>query len=106
MKKSLIRSSIIVLIQAILPIIALLLITPWLVSQATSLNEWPRFLKHNQYVFLIFHLLFYFLLIALWPKLVSAIQSNETNRQQLQLAMQARWYLLAVFLFIELIMFI
>lgn len=58
MKKNLIRSSIIVLIQAILPIIALILITPWLIN-SQALNNLQDHLKANQPWFLIWHSLFY-----------------------------------------------
>ena len=52
--KNYIRSSIIVLIQTILPIIVLLIITPWLINSQTF-NYLQDYLKANQPWFLIWH---------------------------------------------------
>lgn len=101
MKKSFIRSSIIVLIQAILPIIVLLIVSPWLINQSTSLKSWQAFFNQNHAFFLLAHIVFYIMLIWLWPKLVYTLQTERTNQQQLHLAMQARWYLVTIFMFIE-----
>ena len=106
MLKNYLRSTIIVLLQAILPIIALIMATPWLINQSTRLKDWQGFFTQNQLVFLMAHFVFYILLVVLWPKLVSMLKSEETNQQQYHLAMQARWYFAAIFMFFELILFI
>ena len=106
MTKNYIRSSIIVLIQCILPIVVVLIVSPWLIHQSTQLTNWQTFFNQNHTLFLVAHIVFYIALISLWPRLVSTLKSDETNQQQLHIAMQARWYLLAIFLCIELTMFI
>lgn len=106
MKKSLIRSTIIVLIRTILPIIALLIITPCLLNQSARLKYWQVFFNQNNTIFLEAHIVFYIILLGLWPKLVYTLKSAETNQQQLHLAMQARWYLVTIFMLIEVLLFI
>lgn len=106
MLKNYLRSTIIVLIQGILPIIALIMATPWLINQSTRLKGWQGFFNQNQLFFLIARIVFYILLIGLWPKLISMLKSEETNQQQLHIAMQARWYFIAIFMFFEIILFI
>lgn len=106
MLKNYLRSTIIVLLQAILPIIALIMVTPWLLNQSNILKGWYVFFYQNQLVCLMTHFLFYILLIGLWPKLVSMLKSEETNQQQLNIAMQAHWYFVGIFIFFEIILFI
>ena len=106
MLKNYLRSTIIVMFQAILPIIALFMAAPWLMNQSTRLKNWQAFFNQNQWVFLMAHIVFYILLIGLWPKLVSTLKTKETNQQQLNLAMVVRWYFVAIFMFFEIILFI
>ncbi len=103
MKKNYLRSSIIVLTQTILPILVLLVITPWLIRQTTSFSQWHTFLSNNHHLFLMMHIGFYIALILFWPKLVKTMKTQATTQQQLSLAKQARWYLVGIFLLIELI---
>ena len=106
MKKNYIRTSIIVLTQAILPIMTIFMITPWLLNQSPKLKAWQEFFNQNQSIFLIAHIVFYIALVGLWPKLVSRLKSEEANQQQIHLAMQVRWYFVAIFMFFEIILFI
>jgi hypothetical protein len=97
------HSIIIGLVKTILPILGLLLFAPWLINQTASLKHWQQILSRQHYLFLMLHMLFYFSLIGLWPKLVNLLKSSATTQKQYRLALQARWYLLGSFLFIELI---
>ncbi|HAT1868167.1 TPA: hypothetical protein JAZ42_02830 [Legionella pneumophila] len=104
MIKHYIRSSIIVLIQTILPIIGLLMITPWVIN-TNLLTRWQHTFANIQPLFLGLHGLIYLALILLWPKLVTRIQlNNQLTSEQLNTALKARWYLLAIFLFIDALM--
>ncbi|MCE0722770.1 hypothetical protein [Legionella resiliens] len=104
MIKYYIRSSIIVLIQAILPIIGLLMIVPWVIN-TNLLIRWQHTFSNIQPLFLGLHGLLYLALILLWPKLVARIQiNNQLTSEQLNIALKARWYLLGIFLFIDAMM--
>lgn len=103
MKKGYIRLMIIVLIQTVLPIIGLFLITPLVMSQSSLLNRWQTFFSQEQTVFLSMHIVFYIALVGLWPKLIAVLKSEETTCQQIQLAMQVRWYLVAMFVISDII---
>ncbi|WP_019215207.1 hypothetical protein [Legionella tunisiensis] len=104
MIKHYIRSSIIVLIQAILPIIGLLMIAPWIIN-TNILTRWQHTFANIQPLFLGLHGLLYLALILLWPKLVTRIQiNNQLSSEQLKTALKVRWYLLAIFLFIDALM--
>ncbi|CZG39084.1 TPA: hypothetical protein JBA21_03625 [Legionella pneumophila] len=104
MIKHYIRSSIIVLIQTILPILGLLTIAPWFIN-ANLLTRLQDTFANIQPLFLGLHGLLYLALILLWPKLVTRIQvNNQLKSEQLNTALKARWYLLAIFLFIDALM--
>lgn len=104
MKKSLIRSSIIVLIQTILPIMALLIITPWL-TNSQILNHLQDYLKANKPWFLIWHGLFYLALFFTWPILMKKIpQQHQLNKSQIKKISQSRWYLVITFILIDILM--
>ncbi|HAT7932256.1 TPA: hypothetical protein GJ761_10635 [Legionella pneumophila] len=104
MIKHYIRSFIIVLIQAILPIIGLLIIAPWIIN-TNILTRWQHTFANIQPLFLGLHRLLYLALILLWPKLVTRIQiNNQLSSEQLKTALKVRWYLLAIFLFIDALM--
>ncbi|HAT1762255.1 TPA: hypothetical protein I8Y99_000679 [Legionella pneumophila] len=105
MLKNYLRSTIIVLIQAILPIFAILLIIPWLFNHSSSLMQLQHQLTTMKPWFLIFHGVFYLVFILLWPKIIHRFQQqNELNNNQLNVAKNARWYLLATFILIDLLM--
>lgn len=104
MIKDHIRSSIIVLVQAILPIIALLALAPWFINK-NLLNHWKYTFANIQPSFLFLHGLLYLSLILLWPKLVTRLQiQNELAPEQLKTVLKVRWYLLGIFLLIDSLM--
>ena len=104
MKKNLIRSSIIVLIQTILPIIALLIITPWLIN-SQALDHLQDHLKANQPWFLIWHALFYLGLFVIWPILMRKITpQHQLTENQIKKISQSRWYLIITFILIDMLM--
>lgn len=105
MLKNYLHSTIIVLIQAILPIFAILLIMPWLFNHSSSLMQLQQQLTTMKPWFLIFHGLFYLAFVLLWPKIIHRFQQQtELNSNQLNIAKNARWYLLATFILIDLLM--
>lgn len=105
MLKNYLRSTIIVLLQAILPIFAILLIVPWVFNHSASLMQWQQQLTQMKPWFLILHGLFYLAFFALWPKIIPRFQQqNNLTHKQLKTAINARWYLLATFVLIDLLM--
>ncbi|HFL2713413.1 TPA: hypothetical protein ACGWTM_000546 [Legionella pneumophila] len=104
MIKHYIRSTIIVLIQTILLIIALLAIAPWFIN-GNLLTRWQSTFTTLQPLFLGLHGLLYLALVLLWPKLISRLQSQQQlTTEQLNTALKARWYLLGIFVFIDVLM--
>ncbi|HAU0183196.1 TPA: hypothetical protein JBF20_03150 [Legionella pneumophila] len=104
MIKHYIRSSIIVLIQTVLPIIALLVIAPWFIN-SNLLTRWQNTFTTIQPLFLVLHGVNYLFLVLLWPRLISRLQNqHQLTAEQLSKALNARWYLLAIFVFIDALM--
>ncbi|RUQ96259.1 hypothetical protein [Legionella septentrionalis] len=104
MIKHYIRSSIIVLIQTVLPIIALLVIVPWFIN-GNLLSRWQSTFATIQPLFLVLHGVLYLALVLLWPRLIARLQNqNQLTTEQLNTALKARWYLLAIFVFIDILM--
>ncbi|MFO9572907.1 hypothetical protein SDB74_08435 [Legionella pneumophila serogroup 1] len=104
MIKHYIRSSIIVLIQTVLPIIALLAIAPWFINSNLPVR-WQSTFTTIQPFFLVLHGVLYLALVLLWPKLISRLQNqHQLTTEQLSTALNARWYLLAIFVFIDALM--
>lgn len=104
MKKKYIRSSIIVLLQIVLPIIALLIVTPWLIN-SQAFNHLQDYLNANQPWFLIWHGLFYLMLFFSWPILLNKItQKHQLSNGQLKKISQFRWYLIITFILIDFLM--
>ena len=104
MRKKLMRSSIIVFIQAILPIIALLLITPWLIH-SQLLNKLHHFFIANQSWFLVWHGVFYLALFLSWPLLcIKMSQQHQLNDEKLNKVIHCRWYLIIIFIVIDSLM--
>lgn len=104
MIKNYFRSTIIVLTQTILPIMALFLLAPWFIS-SSILGQWKQSLGSIQPLFLILHGVFYLGLALLWPKLVMRLQvQNQIAVEKVKTALNIRWYLLAIFLFIDVLM--
>lgn len=104
MIKHYIRSSIIVLIQTILPMIALLALAPWFIN-GNLITRWQSTFATIQPLFLGLHGVFYLALILLWPRLISRLQNqHQLAPEQLNTALKARWYLLGIFVFIDALM--
>lgn len=104
MIKPYIRSTIIGLIQAILPIIALLALAPWFIN-TDLLTRWQTLFGDIQPWFLGFHGVIYVTLILLWPKLVRRLQiPNQLSSEQLSRVLKIRWYLLSIFILIDVLM--
>ncbi|HAT8742760.1 TPA: hypothetical protein ACG3NF_002767 [Legionella pneumophila] len=104
MIKQYIRSSIIVLIQTVLPIIALLAIAPWFIN-SNLLARWQSTFTTIQPFFIGLHGVLYLALVLLWPRLISLIQNqHQLTTEHLNTALKARWYLLAIFVFIDALM--
>ncbi|HAT9450108.1 TPA: hypothetical protein JBC47_03400 [Legionella pneumophila subsp. pneumophila] len=104
MIKHYIRSSIIVLIQTLLPIVALLALAPWFIN-GNILTRWQSTFATIQPLFLGLHGVFYLALILLWPRLISRLQNqHQLAPEQLNTALKARWYLLGIFVFIDVLM--
>ncbi|MCC5792087.1 MAG: hypothetical protein JJT82_05700 [Legionellaceae bacterium] len=105
MLKNYLRSTIIVLLQAILPILAVLMMVPWIFNHASSIRQWQQQLTHMKPWFIICHSLFYLAFLALWPKVIKRFQQqHELTSQQIKTVIHARWYLLATFVLIDLLM--
>lgn len=104
MIKHYIRSSIIVLVQTVLPIITLLAIAPWFIN-SNLLTRWQSTFTTIQPLFLGLHGLLYLALVLLWPRLISCLQNHhQLTTEQLSTALKARWYLLGIFVFIDVLM--
>lgn len=104
MIKHYIRSSIIVLIQTLLPIVALLTLAPWFIN-GNLLTRWQSTFATIQPLFLGLHGVFYLALVLLWPRLISRLQNqHQLAPEQLNTALKARWYLLGIFVFIDTLM--
>lgn len=104
MIKHYIRSSIIVLIQTVLPIIALLAIAPWFIN-SNLLTRWQSTSTTIQPWFIGLHVVVYLALVLLWPRLILRLQNqHQLTTEQLSTALKIRWYLLAILVFIDVLM--
>ncbi|HAT9314919.1 TPA: hypothetical protein JBB95_03315 [Legionella pneumophila subsp. pneumophila] len=104
MIKNYIRSSIIVLFQSILPIMALLIAAPWIIN-SNLLSDWKFTFTTINPLFLGIHGLLYLSLILMWPKLITRLQTQHPlTPEKLSIATKSRWYLLAIFVFIDALM--
>ena len=105
MLKNYLRSTIIALLQAFLPILAILLMLPWSACHAAYITQCQKQLTNMKPWFLIFHGLFYMAFMVLWPKIISNFQQQtQLANQQVKTAIHTRWYLLATFVLIDLLM--
>lgn len=106
MLNKVVRKSIIGISKTILPVLLLLLLAPLLLQFSSEFGEANHFFQIHQVSFLIFHLLFYLVLFWGWPKLVFHLahrNENELDVSQIKLALQARYYLLAALVLLELL---
>ena len=101
-----IRSTIIVTIQFIVPATLLLIFAPQLLNHTHQLNQARAFFNTHQLHFFLAHCSFYLALFALWPLLINLIMTrmnSAPDKTQIKSAIQARWYLIAVMAFFELL---
>ena len=100
------RSTIIVTVQAILPVALLLLLPPLLLQFNNEFNQANHFLLSHKMGFLIVHILLYIDLIYAWPIIINWYikrQTHEINTEQFQSALRIKWYLLGAMAFFELL---
>ncbi|HAU3626743.1 TPA: hypothetical protein F7136_04720 [Legionella pneumophila] len=105
MLKKYIRSTIIVMIQVILPVLLLLMIAPQLLQFSHEFNQASNFFITHKIGFLIIHIIFYLALFGLWRRIIYFYvkRSNiEITAEQVQTALKAKWYLLVAMAFFEL----
>ncbi len=101
-----IRSTIIVTIQFIVPAALLLIFVPQFLNHTHQLNQARSFFKTHQLHFLLAHCSFYLALFWLWPlliKLTITRLNSDPDTAQIKTAIQARWYLIAIMAFFELL---
>jgi len=104
MLKKYIRSTIIVTFKYLAPVLLLLLVAPMLLQFSQEMNQAQKFLSTHQSSFHILHGLFYILVYCLWPRLIHArSKENELTPEQIQIALNAKWYLLAAMAVFELL---
>lgn len=102
------RTTIIVTAQCIVPAILLFIIAPALMNHSGQFNQAQTFFKVHQTILLTVHGLFYLSLCLLWPRFINLVvsrQHHQTDAHQINIALSARWYLLAAMVFFELLMF-
>lgn len=104
MLKKYIRSTSIVLIQVIM-LVAFLLLAPHLLQFQGGFNQTQHFLLSHKTVFLIIHIGLYLILLWLWPHIVYFFSKRAIipcTPEQIHSALKAKWYLLTILAFIEL----
>lgn len=104
MLKKFLQPSIIVAIQLILLAILIVCITPFLLRNTDSLNQFREFVQHFKWALLMTHGLFYAALYYAWPlfiNLVSQKQASPPSAQQRRCALTARLYLIGAFVIFE-----
>lgn len=103
MNKNYLRSIIIVLIQTLLPIIALFLLTPWFLN-TNLLSKIQYYLNTNQQWFLLWHAALYIGLIISWPHIIHRLNHKRAiPLRQMNSLINARWYLVATLVSIDLL---
>ena len=101
-----IRTIIIAIIKYILPVVLLLLLAPQLARFSPQLTQANQFLHLHQVAFLVLHSVFYLVLYWLWPRMIHALVNrslHELTPVQINAALNAKGYLLAVLVFFELL---
>jgi hypothetical protein len=100
------RSTIIVTVQAVLPVVLLLLLAPVLLQFNNEFNQVNHFLLIHKTGFLLTHLILYIALIYVWPLIINWYikrHAYEINSEQVQSALNIKWYLLGAMVFFELL---
>ena len=106
MRNNYLRSTIIVMIQVILPLFVVIILASQLVVHAEILQHTAHFLQAHRWSFFIGHALFYLVFYFLWPVIVNNIMARQQvtiDSRQTQIAISARWYLLAIMAFCEIL---
>ncbi|KTD04429.1 hypothetical protein Lgee_0182 [Legionella geestiana] len=104
MLKKYIRSTIIVTFKYLMPVLLLLLLAPVLLQFSQEMNQAQKFLSTHQSGFHILHGLIYIFIYYLWPRLIHARSKEcELTPEQIQIALNAKWYLLAAMAVFELL---
>ena len=104
MLKKFLRPSIIVVIQLILLVILIAIITPFLLKNTDSLNHLRQLVQHYKWPLLMTHGLFYAALYFLWPLLINLLSQKQAmppREEQLKFALNARLYLIGIFILFE-----
>lgn len=99
-----IRTPIIVVTKYLLPVLLLLLLAPQLLQFSPQLTQVNQFFHTYQTPFLAVHSLFYLALYWLWPHLIHYRMTRNTQEpspERIQLALNAKWYVLASLVFFE-----
>lgn len=99
-----VRTPIIVVTKCILPVLMLLLLAPQVLKLSPQLAQTNHFFHTYQTTFLAIHCLFYLALYWLWPHLINYLITrsiHEPSPEQIQLTLNAKWYLLASLIFFE-----
>ena len=106
MLKKFLRPSIIVVIQVILLAILIACITPFLLRNTDSLNQFRQLIQHLKWALLITHGLFYAALYFAWPLLINLLcqkQGSPPGEGQRRAALNARLYIIGTFVIFELL---
>jgi hypothetical protein len=106
MLKKYIRSTIIVMIQLIVPVALLLILAPQLFQFHNGFNQANHFFLIHKTGFLITHIFVYLALFWLWPRIIRSYikkSYSEITKEQIKVALSAKWYLLAAMAFFELL---
>ena len=97
-----VRSTIIVTFQFILPAMLLLILVPQCLNHTHQLSQAKAFFNAHHFQFLLAHSSFYLVLFLLWPLIIKSL-TNNPETQQIKIALSARWYLIAIMAFFELL---
>lgn len=108
MRNKYLRSTIIVTVQCIVPVLLLLVIAPLLINHVAELTQLQKFIEAHRVALLLTHGLFYLSIFYLWPHIIKQIISRQNDcpdTTQIKIATSARWYLLAAIAFFELLVY-
>lgn len=107
MLKAYLHSTIIAIIQVILPMAAFVLLTPYFLNKADNLHKLQIFLSNWRFTFLMIHVFFCCGFIYAWPSVIKRLfrqQKISLDNQTYQKVLSVRWYLISVFMLLEILM--
>lgn len=108
MSNKYLRSTIIAMLQCILPVLLLLVIAPLLINHMAEITQLQKFIEAHRVALLFTHGLFYLSIFYLWPHIIKQIISSQNDcpkTNQIKIANSARWYLLTAIAFFELLVY-